>query len=157
MYSAIYIAEICGYAYKDQLRVINSKTRLHNRAGGNFERCWVWRKWLFHYQFRLHGLGLPSSGGGAKGQVMRHALLAMYVKLISKPFTNHGQTPLICVAMFYAHFPSAQYMRHWFSVLIFPAPHICVVTNDSLLSSAPNSRRSPTSLISAATHICGAS
>ena len=67
--------------------------------------------------------------------------------------------------------PSATYMHRDFqclfpqrlryvaliSVLISSVPHIWGVTNDSLLASPPNSRRSPASLISPAPHICGAS
>ena len=67
--------------------------------------------------------------------------------------------------------PSATYMRRDFqclfpqrpryvaliSVLISPVPHVWGVTNDSLLASPPNSRRSPAPLISPAPHICGAS
>ena len=67
--------------------------------------------------------------------------------------------------------PNATYMRRDFqclfpqrprygaliSVLISPVPHTWGVTNGSLLASPPNSRRSPASLISPATHICGAS
>ena len=91
---------------KGNSHVNDAPTRVHNRKKGNFKSCWVSRKWLLYDQFRLQGLGVPSSGGGTVGQVMGHALPALYTRLVLTYylFSSRIKWPPFCKRHFEMHF-----------------------------------------------------